>query len=199
MQPQRAESLAREDQAGGRAGLRDLLDRDEREQRPRARAAPLLVEEQPEEVVLAEELDDVPRELVRCGRSRPRAARRARARARARDRGPRVAPPSAHPRAPSARAIVRQDHGASASARSCRAPPRSSRSSASPTASSASRRSATGRRQVRALPVVTRSRVDSSGLSAARDRRGRPCGAAHRRRRCMRSTSSRSRRSRRTS
>src|SRR5207249_4280048 len=41
------------------------LDRDERKQRSRSRAAELLVEEQPEQLVVAEQLDNVPRELVR--------------------------------------------------------------------------------------------------------------------------------------
>src|SRR5947207_723525 len=57
--------LHREDEAARRADLRDLLDRDQREQRARAEPAVLLVEEEPEEVVLAVELDNVPRELVR--------------------------------------------------------------------------------------------------------------------------------------
>src|SRR5439155_25436031 len=46
-----------------RAGLRDLLDCDERQERARAEPAVLLVDEDPEHPVLAEELDDVPREL----------------------------------------------------------------------------------------------------------------------------------------
>src|SRR4029079_12397953 len=45
--------------------LRDLLDRDEREQRSRPGAADLLGEEEAEDPLVAEELDDVPRELVR--------------------------------------------------------------------------------------------------------------------------------------
>ena len=64
LEAERAELLHREQQAARRADLRDLLDRDQREQRAGARAAPLLVEEEAEELVLAEELDDVPRELV---------------------------------------------------------------------------------------------------------------------------------------
>ncbi len=63
---ERAELLHGEDQPARRADLRDLLDRDEREQRPGARPPVLLVEEQPEDAVLAEELDDVPGKLVRC-------------------------------------------------------------------------------------------------------------------------------------
>ena len=73
LEPERAELLHGEDQPARRADLRDLLDRDEREQRAGAGAAVLLVEEQPEDPVLAEELDDVPRELVRgvdLGRAR---------------------------------------------------------------------------------------------------------------------------------
>src|SRR5262249_40143229 len=54
-----------EDEAARRADLRDLLDRNEGEQRAGAGAARLLVEEKAEDTVLAEELDDVPRELVR--------------------------------------------------------------------------------------------------------------------------------------
>ncbi len=73
LEPERAELLHREDQAARRADLRDLLDRDQREQRPGAEPAVLLGEEEPEDVVLAEQLDDVPRELVRrvdLGRAR---------------------------------------------------------------------------------------------------------------------------------
>ena len=65
LEPERAELLHREDQPARRADLRDLLDRDEREQRPGAEPSVLLGEEEPEDVVLAEQLDDVPRELVR--------------------------------------------------------------------------------------------------------------------------------------
>ena len=42
----------------------EILDRDQREQGAGAAAAVFLVEEEPEQLVLAEELDDVPRELV---------------------------------------------------------------------------------------------------------------------------------------
>ena len=62
---ERAELLHREDQPARRADLRDLLDGHQREQRPRARSPVLLVEEEPEDAVLAKELDDVPGELVR--------------------------------------------------------------------------------------------------------------------------------------
>ena len=82
LEPERAELLHGEQQAARRADLRDLLDRDEREQRAGAGAALLLVEEQPEQLVLAEELDDVPRELVRLvdlGRARRDALARERA------------------------------------------------------------------------------------------------------------------------
>ena len=65
LEPERAELLHREDEAARRADLRDLLDRDEREQRPGAGASVGLVEEEAEDLVLAEELDDVPRKLVR--------------------------------------------------------------------------------------------------------------------------------------
>ena len=65
LEPERAELLHREDERRRRADLPDLLDRDEREERAGAEPAVLLVEEEPEDVVLAEELDDVPRELVR--------------------------------------------------------------------------------------------------------------------------------------
>ena len=82
LQAERAELLHREQQAARRADLRDLFDRDEREQRAGAGAAPLLVEEEPEQLVLAKELDDVPRELVRLvdrGRTRGDALARERA------------------------------------------------------------------------------------------------------------------------
>ena len=65
LEPERAELLHREDERRRRADLPDLLDRDEREERAGAEPAVLLVEEEAEDVVLAEELDDVPRELVR--------------------------------------------------------------------------------------------------------------------------------------
>ena len=64
LEPERPELLHRQDQPARRADLRDLLDRDERQQRPGAEAAVLLIEEQPEEVVLPEELDDVPGKLM---------------------------------------------------------------------------------------------------------------------------------------
>ena len=65
LEAERAELLDGEDEAARRTDLRDLLDRDEREERPGSRAAHVLVEEEPEDPLLAEELDDVPRELVR--------------------------------------------------------------------------------------------------------------------------------------
>ena len=60
---ERAELLHGDDQAARGADLRDLLDRYEAEQRASAEPAVLLFEEDAEELVLAEELDDVPREL----------------------------------------------------------------------------------------------------------------------------------------
>jgi len=59
-----ANNLLGEEGEGFRIAMR-ILDRDERQQRPRAEPAVLLVEEQAEEVVLAEQLDHVPRKLVR--------------------------------------------------------------------------------------------------------------------------------------
>src|SRR5439155_7192495 len=64
LEPERAELLHREDQRRGGADLPDLLDRDQREERAGAEPAVLLVEEEAEDVVLAEQLDDVPGELV---------------------------------------------------------------------------------------------------------------------------------------
>src|SRR5436190_323579 len=58
-----AEMLHGDDEAARRADLRELLDRHEGHQRARADAAVLVVEHDPEEVVLAKQLDDVPREL----------------------------------------------------------------------------------------------------------------------------------------
>ena len=68
-----AEVLHRDDQAARRADLRDLLDRDEGHQRALAGAAVLLAGEDPEDTVLTEQGDDVPRELGRAvdlGRAR---------------------------------------------------------------------------------------------------------------------------------
>src|SRR4026209_2665352 len=64
-EPERPELLHREDQPARRADFRDLLDRDQGEQCPGARAARLLVEEEPEDALVTEQLDDVPRKLVR--------------------------------------------------------------------------------------------------------------------------------------
>ena len=64
LQPERAELLHGEDERRGRAHLRHLFDRDQSHQRPGAEAAVRLVEEEAEDVVLAEELDHVPGELV---------------------------------------------------------------------------------------------------------------------------------------
>jgi len=63
LDPERPELLHRDDQPARRADLGQLLDRHERHQRALADPAVLLVVHDPEEVVLAEELDDVPREL----------------------------------------------------------------------------------------------------------------------------------------
>ena len=82
LEPERAELLHREDEPARRTHLRDLLDRDKREERPGAGTAVLLVEQQAEDAVLAEQLDDVPRELVRLvdlGRTRRDALARERA------------------------------------------------------------------------------------------------------------------------
>ena len=73
LERERAELLHGEDQPARRADLRDLLDRDDGLERARADAAVLLVGERGEDAVLAEELDDVPRELrglVDLGRTR---------------------------------------------------------------------------------------------------------------------------------
>src|SRR5262249_29859720 len=64
LEAERTELLDRQDETARGADLRDLLDRDEREERPGAEPAVLLLEQEPEYVVLAEELDDVPRKLV---------------------------------------------------------------------------------------------------------------------------------------
>ena len=65
LEPERAQRLHREDQPARRADLGHLLDRDQRQQHAGARAPVVLVEEETEELVLAEKLDEVPRELVR--------------------------------------------------------------------------------------------------------------------------------------
>ena len=82
LQAERAELLDGEDETARRADLRDLLDRDQREQRPSSEPAVLLVEEETEEVIVAEKLDDVPGELVLlvdlgCPRRDPLARKRA--------------------------------------------------------------------------------------------------------------------------
>ena len=61
---ERPELLSRENQAARGADFRDLLDGDERQEGPRPEPSVLLVEEEPEEVVLPEELDDIPGKLV---------------------------------------------------------------------------------------------------------------------------------------
>ncbi len=74
---QRAELLDHQDQRARGARLGDLLDRHLQHQRAGAGAAVLLLERQPEDVVLAEQLADVPRVLagaVDLGRARARSA-----------------------------------------------------------------------------------------------------------------------------
>ena len=60
---ERAELLHHQDQRGRGAGLGDLLDRDVEHQRAGAGAAVLLLERQPEQVLLGEQLAQVPRVL----------------------------------------------------------------------------------------------------------------------------------------
>ena len=70
---ERAEFLDGEDKPGRRADLRDLLDRDEEHEHAGAGAAVALLERKAQQLVLAEELDHVPRELgggVDLGRAR---------------------------------------------------------------------------------------------------------------------------------
>ena len=70
---QRAELLHHQDQRAGRVDLGDLLDRHVQHQRARARAAVLGRKRQPEDVLLAQQLADVPRVLgllVDLGRAR---------------------------------------------------------------------------------------------------------------------------------
>src|SRR5262249_52028568 len=62
---ERPELLHGQDQAARRADLRDLLDRDQRQQRARPEAAVDLRKVEPEQAVLPEDLDHVPRKLVR--------------------------------------------------------------------------------------------------------------------------------------
>ena len=64
LEAERPELLHGEDQSARGADLRDLLDRDERQKRPGPEASVLFLVEEPEEVVLPEELDDVPGKLV---------------------------------------------------------------------------------------------------------------------------------------
>ena len=63
LDPERAELLHGDDQPARRADLRDLFDRHERHQCARADSAVLLVVHDPEQVVLAVQLDHVPRKL----------------------------------------------------------------------------------------------------------------------------------------
>ncbi len=62
--PERTELLHRDDQPTRRADLRQLLDHHERQQRALANPAVGLVEHDPEQVVVAKHLDDVPGELA---------------------------------------------------------------------------------------------------------------------------------------
>jgi hypothetical protein len=64
LEAERAELLHGEDERRGRADLPHLLDSDQREERSGAEPAVFLGEEEAEDVVLAEELDHVPGELV---------------------------------------------------------------------------------------------------------------------------------------
>ena len=89
LEPERAELLDGEDERARRAHLRHLLDRDEREERPRTEPSVLLLEEGPEDVVLAKELDHVPRKLVAFVDLGARGAIRSRASCRTRSRSSR--------------------------------------------------------------------------------------------------------------
>ena len=99
LEAERAELLHREDQGRGRADLRHLLDRDQREERTGAEPAVLLGEEEAEDVVLADRARRCPRGTRVRRRSRRRAARSARARAAGRGRAAPAARRSGCPRA----------------------------------------------------------------------------------------------------
>jgi hypothetical protein len=82
LDPQRPQLLHGDDQTARRAHLRDLFDRHERHQRALADPAVLLVVHDPEQVVVAIQLDHVPRELrrlvdLRRARRNPLARQRA--------------------------------------------------------------------------------------------------------------------------
>ncbi len=62
---ERAQLLHGEDEPYRRIGLGDLLHRDEQHQRARVRPSVTLVEGEPEDLVLAQKLDHVPREVAR--------------------------------------------------------------------------------------------------------------------------------------
>src|SRR5439155_9759143 len=64
LQTERAELLDGENQTARRADLRDLFDRHQGQESPGPETAVLLAEEEPEEVVLTEELDDVRGKLM---------------------------------------------------------------------------------------------------------------------------------------
>src|SRR5205807_369995 len=65
LEPERAELLYGDDHAARRADLRHLLDRDEGHQRRSTQPAVSLFMEQSENLMIAEQLDDVPWELRR--------------------------------------------------------------------------------------------------------------------------------------
>ena len=88
---QGAELLDDRDQAGGGVGPGDLLDEDALRDRVEGRAAVALLEAGAEQVLLRQQLLEVPRELAASRRSRPRAARCAPRPARARRRAARRA------------------------------------------------------------------------------------------------------------
>ena len=93
--PERAELLDGDDQAGRRADLRELLDRDEHHQRAGARAAVLPRRTAGRGARARGRARPCPTGTRPTCRSRPRAAQRARARACARGRGSRAARRSA--------------------------------------------------------------------------------------------------------
>ena len=119
----------------------------------------------PEDAVLAEELDDVPRELGRSCRSRPRAARSARAPASARARGSRAAR-----RVSGSRALTSQSLRHARALRFARRDPRRTASSARST-----RRS---RRSARSRSPASRSRAASACTRPRSPRRRSSTSAA---------------------
>ena len=99
LEPERAELLHGEDQPARRADLRDLLDRDEREQRRRCRCRRAPRRRGGRRSRARGRARRRPTGTRATRRSRPRAARCARVRACARARGSRAARRSAAPRA----------------------------------------------------------------------------------------------------